>query len=593
MGKIIAILSASGGNETIVLGVKLAEAIREATGRPAGLMLSGPRGNEVLEVLTGAATSDMNQESAFDIEISPEFPRGSANDGIPDVLLFIVKPDFLSLKQAAIKLDEFNEFHFPRERVKLILDGTDELCPVPVETVERYLKAGISRRYPSDAAGVTALARELAEFCENSPGTRHESDHAELDLAVLRESIHKKIISELNVSPAARESVRKIINDSLAEVPESSLTREERPLFVKSLLDDVLGLGCLEEFLEDPAVTEVMVNGAGSIYVEEKGKLRLTDKVFDSNTRLMTVIDRIVSPLGRRIDESSPIVDARLSDGSRVNAVIPPLSLNGPVLTIRKFSKNKLTAEDLIAFGALSGAMAAFIGVCVHLRKNIVVSGGTGSGKTTLLNTISSFIPPGERIITIEDSAELRLGQKHVIRLESRPASVEGTGEIPIRRLVINALRMRPDRIIVGECRGGEALDMLQAMNTGHDGSMTTVHANSPRDAVARICTMAMMSGVELPERAVMEQVASAINIIIQLSRFSDGSRKVTRISEITGIKNGAVGLTSLFEYRQEGIVDGKVNGGFHSEGNLPTFFEDIGTRGLALDLKIFSGDIK
>jgi pilus assembly protein CpaF len=331
-----------------------------------------------------------------------------------------------------------------------------------------------------------------------------------------------------------------------------------------------------------------MVNGTDHIYIEKQGKVFLSPERYDSTTQLLTVIDRIVAPLGRRIDESSPLVDARLADGSRVNAVIPPIALGGPTLTIRKFSQKKLGIDDLIAFGALTPDMGAFLEICVKLRKNVVISGGTGSGKTTLLNVVASFIPDGERIVTIEDSAELKLPQQHVVRLEARPPSVEKTGEVSIRRLVINALRMRPDRIVVGECRSGETLDMLQAMNTGHDGSLTTLHANSPRDAVSRLITMSLMAGMELPERAIREQIGSAISIIVQLSRMGDGSRKVVEIAEVTGIENETVRLTPLFTYTQTGIENGKVSGTFASTGHIPSFFDEIATHGLQLDKQIF-----
>jgi pilus assembly protein CpaF len=418
----------------------------------------------------------------------------------------------------------------------------------------------------------------------------------------LKKKLHKHLISELNAKSISlkdfsgspekerdiRELTRKIIQGQIAN-EEIDYSREERAVIVDEMLDEVLGLGCIEALLKDPEITEIMVNGPDDIYVEKKGRLTLSDLSFTSTEQLMNVIDRIVSPLGRRIDESSPLVDARLADGSRVNAIIPPLSLVGPSITIRKFSKKKLAAEDLIKFGALTKEMAEFLRICVQLRKNIVVSGGTGSGKTTLLNVVSSFIPEDERILTVEDSAELKLPQKHVVRLESRPPSIEGTGEISIRRLVINALRMRPDRIVVGECRGGETLDMLQAMNTGHDGSLTTIHSNSPKDGISRIATMVMMAGMDLPEKAIREQIASAVHIIVQLSRISDGSRKVVEITEVTGIKDEVVGLVPIFKYEQTGIKDGKVVGKYVSTGNKPSFIHEIDTHGLTIDKNIFN----
>jgi len=374
-----------------------------------------------------------------------------------------------------------------------------------------------------------------------------------------------------------------------------ALSRDERSLLVEELLDDVLGLGCLETYLKDETVTEIMVNGPNEIYIERLGRIYLTESKFKSVDNLMVVIDRIVSPIGRRVDESSPLVDARLMDGSRVNIIIPPLSLIGPTITIRKFIKKKLQTDDLVTFGSLAPQMAEFLRVCVQLRKSILISGGTGSGKTTLLNIVSCFIPETERIITIEDSAELKLMQRHVIRLESRPASIEGSGAIGIRQLVINALRMRPDRIVVGECRGGEALDMLQAMNTGHEGSLTTVHANSPKDAISRLVTMVIMAGTDLPERAIKEQIVSAIPIIIQLTRLMDGSRKIVQISEITGMRSdGSVEMVDLFRFVQKSIEKGKVIGNFVATGVFPSFIDEAKTHGISVDKGIFGeGELK
>uniref|UniRef100_UPI0035640615 CpaF family protein n=1 Tax=Pontiella sp. TaxID=2837462 RepID=UPI0035640615 len=325
------------------------------------------------------------------------------------------------------------------------------------------------------------------------------------------------------------------------------------------------------------------------VYVERAGKLILTDCTFINDTSVLSVIERIVSPIGRRIDESQPYVDARLADGSRVNAVIHPLSLIGPCITIRKFSKDPFRVQDLINFGTMTPDIAEFLRVCVVLRKNIIVSGGTGSGKTTLLNVLSSYLPDDERILTIEDAAELRLTQDHIIRLEARPANIEGRGAVTIRDLVRNALRMRPDRIVVGECRGSEALDMLQAMNTGHEGSLTTIHANTPRDALARLETMVLMAGMELPVRAIREQVGSAVHMICQISRFSDGSRKVSKITEVSGMEGDRITLQDIFEFRQTGLSkDGKVEGTLHATGAVPTFIEEIAIRGIPFDRRIF-----
>ncbi|MFH0948279.1 MAG: CpaF family protein [Elusimicrobiota bacterium] len=348
--------------------------------------------------------------------------------------------------------------------------------------------------------------------------------------------------------------------------------------------------GPIDEFLQDETVTEIMVNGISQIYIEKEGKLQLTEKRFTDDKELQHLIDAIVKPLGRCLDNETPYVDARLSDGSRVNIIIPPISLVGPMITIRKFSKKRLIGGDLLSFGSCNENMLKFIELCVLSKKNIIISGGTGSGKTTLLNIVSSFISSDERIITIEDAAELRLNQEHVGRLESRFADINGRGAITIRQLVINSLRMRPNRIIVGECRGGEALDMLQAMNTGHNGSLTTVHSNSPRDCLKRLEVMVLMAGFELPIRAIREQISSAISIIIQVSRFADGSRKITDISEITGMEGEIITLSPIFEYKQKGIdgTTGKVLGEFSATGTIPTFLEELKVKDIKVGMRIF-----
>ena len=355
------------------------------------------------------------------------------------------------------------------------------------------------------------------------------------------------------------------------------------------VLNEAVGLGPIERLLADENITEIMVNKFDDIYIEQSGKLTKSDITFSSDDAVMTAIERIVSPLGRRIDESSPMVDARLKDGSRVNAIIPPLALRGPCLTIRKFAKQKLVAKDLINFGAIDEKMVEFLETAVNNHKNIIISGGTGSGKTTTLNILSNFIPSTERIVTVEDAAELKLAQPHLVSLEARPANLEGKGAVPIRDLVKNCLRMRPDRIVVGECRGGETLDMLQAMNTGHDGSLTTAHANTPRDMIARIEVMVMMSGMELPVSAIREMVASAIDIIVQQTRFSDGSRRIINITEITGVESGIVSLQDIFKYQQDGFDDqGRVKGAFVSTGIVPGFYEEMRQRGLNPNMSIF-----
>ena len=358
---------------------------------------------------------------------------------------------------------------------------------------------------------------------------------------------------------------------------------------LKIVLDETVGLGALEELLADKDVTEIMVNCHDDIYVERAGRLEKSEVTFSSPDAVMSTIERIVSPLGRRIDESSPMVDARLQDGSRVNAVIPPLALRGPCITIRKFPEHKLVDKDLLRFGTLNEAMVAFIRICVEQRMNIVVSGGTGSGKTTLLNILSNYIPLDERVITVEDAAELKLVQPHVIALEARPANMEGKGQVTIRELVKNCLRMRPDRIVVGECRGGEALDMLQAMNTGHDGSLTTGHANTPRDMLRRLEVMVLMAGMDLPVMAIREQVASAVDIIIQQNRFSDGSRRITSITEVTGMEGDVVQLSEIFRYQRKGFdSDGKIIGEFQATGLVPKFYEILREQGVDIDMGIF-----
>ena len=392
--------------------------------------------------------------------------------------------------------------------------------------------------------------------------------------------------SDNSLEQKARETIKEIIAQLNVKLPQN-ISKE---VIEQELLHEAIGLGPLEYLLKVDKITEIMVNGPDNVYVEKGGVLYRTDTAFADNNQVLSAIERIVAPLGRRIDESSPMVDARLADGSRVNAVIPPLSLVGPTITIRKFSKKPLQAKDLISFGSISPNIVDFLDICIKLRKNIIISGGTGSGKTTLLNVLSSFLPNRERIITIEDAAELQLHQEHLVRLESRPPNVEGKGEINIRDLVRNSLRMRPDRIVIGECRGGEALDMLQAMNTGHDGSLTTVHANSPRDALARLETLVMMAGFDLPLKAIREQIASAIHIIVQISRERDGSRKVTHVSEITKMEGDIITMQDIFLYRHDGWTeDGRMVGKHIATGAVPSFTEDIERAKLPLDIEIFS----
>ncbi|MBI4063308.1 MAG: Flp pilus assembly complex ATPase component TadA [Elusimicrobia bacterium] len=410
----------------------------------------------------------------------------------------------------------------------------------------------------------------------------------------MKEEIHAQVVSEMAMVKVANETQRQqkvtqIITHMLDRRHDVEMNREEREKFITELLDEILGLGPLQVLLRDPTITEIMVNSCDKIYIERKGKLLLTPLRFRTDDQLVEVIRKIVAPLGRRVDESSPLVDARLKDGSRVNGVIPPLAISGPTLTIRRFSAKPLGTEELIQMSSITAEMVEFIRACVLTAKNVVISGGTGTGKTTFLNFCSSYIPMGERIVTIEDVAELKLQQPHWVRLESRPPNIEGKGEVTIRDLVRNALRMRPDRIVVGECRGGEAIDMLQAMNTGHDGSMTTIHANGPADALNRVKTMCLMSGMELPVWALHDMMSSAIHIICQLSRMEDGSRKVTSISEVTGHDEHGVKIQEIFKFVQTGIDAEKRVLGYHAAtGVIPNAFKAFATHGLEMSDKIF-----
>ena len=416
-------------------------------------------------------------------------------------------------------------------------------------------------------------------------------------LNAARIKLHGQLISQMDlrrvdVRNMDEDELRRITQALIAEIiaSDTSIAADiDRARLAKDLLNEVVGLGPLEDLLADPSVSEIMVNRFDEIYVERKGRLTKADIAFSTDQAVMGAIERIVAPIGRRIDESSPMVDARLKDGSRVNAVIPPLALKGCSITIRKFSKNKLVDQDMINYGSVTKEMMQFLKIAVDQAANIVISGGTGSGKTTLLNVMSNYIPDDERIVTVEDAAELQLAKPHLISLESRPPNSEGKGAITIRDLVKNCLRMRPDRIVVGECRGGEALDMLQAMNTGHDGSMTTAHANTPRDCIARLEVMTLMAGLDLPLRAIREQIASAVHMIVQQSRFPDGSRKVTHITEVTGMEGEIVQLQDIFLFKQDGYDDqGKIKGQFVATGNIPDFCQELARRGIPVDLSIF-----
>ena len=461
-------------------------------------------------------------------------------------------------------------------------DSAADAAPPPVST-------GTMEKYSSTPEKAAIPVMQVSAFPPALRPVLQEIKHQAHRELLVRMNLKKMALSGISgdeLTKKAQQVISEILSQLTIPLPgEESLKQLE-----KELLQEAIGLGPLEPLIARDDITEIMVNGPDQIYVEKQGVIYRTDTEFADDSQVISAIERIVAPLGRRIDESSPMVDARLADGSRVNAIIPPLSLTGPTITIRKFSKKPFQAADLIRFGSISDEMMRFLSVCIAIRKNIIISGGTGSGKTTLLNVLSSFLPNRERIVTIEDAAELQLHQEHLVRLESRPPNIEGRGAVTIRDLVRNALRMRPDRIVVGECRGGEALDMLQAMNTGHDGSLTTVHANTPRDALARLETLVLMAGFDLPLRAIREQIASAINIVVQISRGRDGSRKVVNISEITKMEGDIITMQDIFTYHHTGWDEnGRMVGKYKPTGNIPSFMEDITRAKLDLDVNIFT----
>lgn len=459
----------------------------------------------------------------------------------------------------------------------------------------------LNRKNKKFVAAPSAAGAVPAKQKQGTTGFSVTADEArEKEYQAIKSDIHAKIIDEMpealqraiNQSTGDQKEVRRMVENICAEEVRNNpfaVPLGDRERLVDELISEIMGLGPIEPFLQDSSVSEVMVNGPDSIYIERSGHLIKTETRFRNAEHLMHIIDRIVSAVGRRVDESSPMVDARLLDGSRVNVIIPPLSLIGPCLTIRKFSRDVLTVDKMIEFGSFDERMAQFLEACVRGRLNVVVSGGTGSGKTTLLNVLSSYVPESERIVTLEDSAELQLHQDNLVTLETRPANIEGEGEISMRDLVRNALRMRPDRIIVGEVRTGEALDMLQAMNTGHDGSMTTAHANSARDLLSRLETMVLMSGMELPLRAIRSQIASAVDIVVQIARLRDGSRKIINISEITGMEGDIITMQDLFRFEQQGIDgDGRLRGEFVSAGLRPMCSEKLELNGIHLPMDLF-----
>ncbi len=493
----------------------------------------------------------------------------------------------------------------PRSLLERLGKANDSASPLQNIPSQSAVRQPVPPRPDSSPAAPEAIpekhvpARQIIH-AESFGGRRSAIPQEEHNLHALKLRIHRRIVDEMSAQEQVlfqqggnvREQLQQIISTYVQqELADDSynLNPSERQHLIDDISDEMLGLGPLEPLLKDDSITEIMVNSAQDVFVEQKGRIQLSDTHFHNDAHLMSIIERIVTPLGRRVDESSPMVDARLSDGSRVNIIIPPLALDGPSITIRKFFKNALSVQDLVKKETLSNEMAEFLEACVKARLNILVSGGTGSGKTTTLNVLSSFIPSSERIVTIEDAAELRLQQRHVVRLESRPANLEGAGAISIRDLVKNSLRMRPDRIIVGEVRAGEALDMLQAMNTGHDGSLTTAHANTPRDALSRLETMVLMAGMDLPLRAIRTQISSAIHLILQQSRLSDGSRKITYISEIQGMEGDTIVLQDLFKYVQDGVnPNGKTIGHFETTGLQPSFLDKFRLHGVELPLTLF-----
>ncbi len=471
----------------------------------------------------------------------------------------------------------------------LVLEKTTEVpaASAPRVTTQPETKQAVKTAKPQNSPHLPVYSAQesLVELYSSSMLTLAKRVQTRV-LELLNIDAAAKEISNSEMRPKVADAVDQILREIRHEIPSSVKLDQFRQI----LLDDLIGLGPLSPLLRDGSISEIMINGSENIFIESKGLLYRSAAKFNSESHLQAIIQRIVEPLGRHIDAASPMVDARLEDGSRVNAVIPPLALDGSLVTIRKFASKKLTDDDLIKFGSLTKPMALFLREAVRARRNILVSGGTGSGKTTLLNILSQFIPEKERIITVEDSAELRLSHENLCRLEARPANVEGQGRITIRDLVVNTLRMRPDRIIVGECRGAEALDMLQAMNTGHDGSMTTCHANNPRDALSRLENMVMMAGFELPSAAIREQIASAIHLIVQQTRLPDGSRKIVKISEVTGREGNTILLQDIFTFEQEGFDENfHVIGRHTATGNIPTFVDELRQAGdLELDMSVF-----
>ncbi len=561
------------------------------------------------------------------------------------LVLAITTPEVLTINQTSRLLNELSAASVPQPSVQIVVNKMSN-SGLAVDSIEKSLNKKVLATIPQDdittmgalkrglpfvliankapvsasyhnlvrtlSGGLLQKLKSIQRPTASALKTLDESNNSTnstgpvIDARThLKLTIHKRLIKDLNLKnddiTKAKEDPeleRKLQNDvkvaigKILDQESRGLNNTDRKQIIKEVVDEALGLGPLEDLLAMESVSEIMVNGYNKIFIEKGGKIQLSKIYFTSNIQLRNVIERIVSPLGRRIDEKTPYVDARLADGSRVNAIIEPLSIDGPALTIRKFRKDSFGVDEYIKYNSCTKQMMDFLKLCVSQGKNIIISGGTGSGKTTLLNCLSSFIPVDERIITIEDAAELQLKQEHVVRLETRPANMEGTGSISIRDLVKNSLRMRPDRIVVGECRDGAALDMLSAMNTGHDGSMTTVHSNSPREAISRLETLCMMAGMDLPAKAIREQIAGAVDVIVQISRLSDGSRKVMNITEVQGIQGEAVTLQDVFSYKETGYdKNRKIVGQFLSKGLIPKFVQDLKERGVTIPKDLFSNE--
>ena len=541
------------------------------------------------------------------------------------IILLPATPEPLALVQTGNDLLLFRSRNFPKERISVIINRADKTTAANIDSVTRLLKKKPETVIPYDpeanahmAQGtypekqprhpltqaldqlVYAIVGQCRKMPERSLPENLPKGTPALDLDALKRTVHEKLLesidfkkldTEVGKDTEKADALRQTVAEKISEILDQEPALQDRGLrnqVLKEVLQEALGLGPLEDLLVDSSISEIMVNAWDEIYVEKKGRLARIDKKFFSEQHLINIISRITAPLGRKVDTSTPMVDARLKDGSRVNAIIPPLAVRGACLTIRKFPEDQIVVDDLIRFGTLNMQIVEFLKIAVLAKLNILISGGTGSGKTTLLNTLSSFIPETDRIITIEDSAELKLRQPHVVTLESRPANIEGKGEVFIRDLVKNSLRMRPDRIVIGECRGAEALDMLQAMNTGHDGSLTTIHANSTREALSRLETLVMFAGFELPIKAIKEQIAGAVDLIVQISRFKDGTRKVIQVSEVDGMQGDVISLGDIFVFKQRGEEKDRVVGEFASTGYVPRCIERFSERGLHIPREVF-----